>query len=142
VFMQDVEDRTNGTVRLGPGILYRSIKQMPAAHLIQESTERPDPHLDDQRRRYYRLTGSDGASLQPEARCRQSSFAEPVLGEQLIYLAAPESARRPDGEEPVRILLARLAQQTARKLFRGHTLPFSTSAEPLCGAVIKLDSES
>lgn len=55
--MREVEARTDGTVRLGPGTLYRSIKQMLAAGLIEESAERPDPALDDQRRRYYRLTG-------------------------------------------------------------------------------------
>ena len=54
--MQEVEQRTNGKVKLGPGTLYRSIKQMLSGGLIEESEERPDPELDDQRRRYYRLT--------------------------------------------------------------------------------------
>lgn len=55
--MQEVEDRTAGQVRLGPGTLYRSIRQLLDGGLISESDERPDPALDDQRRRYYRLTG-------------------------------------------------------------------------------------
>ena len=42
--------------RIGPGTLYRSIKQMLAAGMIEEADERPDPTLDDERRRYYRLT--------------------------------------------------------------------------------------
>ena len=54
--MQEVAGLTDGAIRLGPGTLYRSIKQMLAARLIQESDERPDPELDDERRRYYRLT--------------------------------------------------------------------------------------
>lgn len=54
--MQEVEQRTDGKVKLGPGTLYRSIKQMLSGSLIEESDERPDPELDDQRRRYYRLT--------------------------------------------------------------------------------------
>ena len=54
--MQEVEQRTDGKMRLGPGTLYRSIKQMLSGGLIEESDERPDPELDDQRRRYYRLT--------------------------------------------------------------------------------------
>lgn len=54
--MQEVEQRTAGKVRLGPGTLYRSIKQMLSGGLIEESEERPDSELDDQRRRYYRLT--------------------------------------------------------------------------------------
>ena len=54
--MQDVNGYTQGKLRLGPGTLYRSIKQMLAQGLIIEWDERPDPALDDQRRRYYRLT--------------------------------------------------------------------------------------
>jgi DNA-binding PadR family transcriptional regulator len=54
--MQEVEARTNGRVRLGPGTLYGSMKRMLSDGLIEESDERPDPALDDERRRYYRLT--------------------------------------------------------------------------------------
>jgi len=54
--MQEVARSTAGTVRLGPTTLYRSIKQMLAAGLIEELEERPDPAADDERRRYYRLT--------------------------------------------------------------------------------------
>ncbi len=54
--MQTVTALSGGTVRLGPGTLYRSIKALLAGGLIAESTERPDPALDDERRRYYRLT--------------------------------------------------------------------------------------
>jgi len=54
--MQEVNFYTEGRLRLGPGTLYRSIKQMLSAGLIIELDERPDPMLDDQRRRYYRLT--------------------------------------------------------------------------------------
>ena len=55
--MRDVEEVSDGHVRMGPGTLYGSIKRMLADGLIEESAERPDPELDDQRRRYYRLTG-------------------------------------------------------------------------------------
>jgi DNA-binding PadR family transcriptional regulator len=55
--MQEVEENTQGEVKMGPGTLYGSIKRMLAAGLVAESDERPDPSLDDQRRRYYRLTG-------------------------------------------------------------------------------------
>ncbi|MDQ2806290.1 MAG: PadR family transcriptional regulator [Chloroflexota bacterium] len=54
--MQEVAARTAGQMRLGPGTLYGTIKRMLAAGLIVESDERPDPVLDDERRRYYRLT--------------------------------------------------------------------------------------
>ena len=54
--MREVEDRTGGEVRLGPGTLYGAIKRMLADGLIEESDERPDPVLDVRRRRYYRIT--------------------------------------------------------------------------------------
>ena len=55
--MGEVEALTDGAVRMGPGTLYGSIKRMLNDGLIEETDERPDPELDDQRRRYYRLTG-------------------------------------------------------------------------------------
>jgi DNA-binding PadR family transcriptional regulator len=54
--MQEVAASTNGRLKLGPGTLYGSIKRLLTDGLIEESDERPDPALDDQRRRYYRLT--------------------------------------------------------------------------------------
>lgn len=54
--MLDVEELSGGAVRMGSGTLYGSIKRMLDQGLIEESDERPDPALDDQRRRYYRLT--------------------------------------------------------------------------------------
>ena len=54
--MREVDERTEGKVRLGPGTLYGSIKRMLSDGLIEELDERPDPELDDERRRYYRLT--------------------------------------------------------------------------------------
>ncbi|MER6808110.1 PadR family transcriptional regulator [Spirillospora sp. NPDC000708] len=54
--------------RLGPGTLYRSIKQLLDAGLIAEAGDRPDPDsADDQRRRYYRLTGTGRQLAQAEA---------------------------------------------------------------------------
>lgn len=55
--MQEVGRRAEGQVKMGPGTLYGSIKRMLADGLIEEAGERPDPALDDERRRYYRLTG-------------------------------------------------------------------------------------
>jgi len=54
--MQDVAAQTNNALQLGPGTLYGCIKRMLAAGLIEESAERPDPEMDDERRRYYRMT--------------------------------------------------------------------------------------
>ena len=54
--MHEVRRITGGAVKLGPGAIYTTIKRLLADGLIEESDERPDPELDDQRRRYYRLT--------------------------------------------------------------------------------------
>lgn len=53
--MQEIGARTGPQVRLGPATLYRSLKRLVEAELIVESGERPA--IDDERRRYYRLTG-------------------------------------------------------------------------------------
>ena len=54
--IQDVADRTGGDVRLSAGTLYRSIQRMLDDDLIVETSERPAPDQDDERRRYYRIT--------------------------------------------------------------------------------------
>jgi DNA-binding PadR family transcriptional regulator len=64
--MRDIEITTEGQVKLGPGTLYGTIKTLLAAGLIEECEVRPDPTLDDQRRRYYRLTGLGRQALQAE----------------------------------------------------------------------------
>jgi DNA-binding PadR family transcriptional regulator len=55
--MQEVATLTDDKMRVGPGTLYGSIKRLLAGGLIEETNERPDPQMDDERRRYYRLTG-------------------------------------------------------------------------------------
>jgi DNA-binding PadR family transcriptional regulator len=64
--MQEVRRITGA--KLGPATLYRSIKQLLSAGLIAEADERPDPELDDERRRYYRLTAAGEAIAADEAR--------------------------------------------------------------------------
>ena len=49
-------ERTNGKLRLDPGVLYRTLRRLHEAGLIEESGRRPAADLDDQRRRYYTLT--------------------------------------------------------------------------------------
>ena len=65
--MQEIAARTNGAMRMGPGTLYGSIKRMLADGLIEASDERPDPELDDERRRYYRLTNFGQRVVRAEA---------------------------------------------------------------------------
>jgi len=64
--MQEIEGATEGRVQMGPGTLYGSIKRMLAAGLIEESDDRPDPTLDDERRRYYRQSGLGRKVLRKE----------------------------------------------------------------------------
>lgn len=66
--MQEVAAMTRGRMQMGPGTLYGSIKRMLQANLIEESDERPDPELDDERRRYYRLTDLGRRALDAETR--------------------------------------------------------------------------
>jgi DNA-binding PadR family transcriptional regulator len=75
--MREVSRATGGRMRLRSGTLYRSIHQMLEAGLIAEAAERPDPALDDERRRYYRLTG----------------FGERVARAESLRLAARLAAR-------------------------------------------------
>src|SRR6185437_14993303 len=53
--MQEVEARTGGATRLGPGTLYGSIQRMRKDGLIAEVPERGEPVHGEERRRYYRL---------------------------------------------------------------------------------------
>jgi len=66
--MQEVSQRTDGRTKIGPGTLYGTIKRLLAAGMIVESARRPDPKLDDQRRRYYRLTAAGKRALTEEIR--------------------------------------------------------------------------
>jgi DNA-binding PadR family transcriptional regulator len=66
--IQDIAMRTNGELRMSAGTLYRSIQRMQEQGLIVESKRRPDPHEDDERRRYYQLTAFGNAVARAEAR--------------------------------------------------------------------------
>ena len=61
--MQDVLARTGGSVRLSAGTLYGAVSRLLEDGLIEELEERPDPEMDDTRRRYYRLTKFGGRVL-------------------------------------------------------------------------------
>ena len=66
--MQDVVQRTGGALKLGAGTLYRSVQRMLEQGLISEVNTRPAPELDDERRRYYRITPFGRAVAKAEAR--------------------------------------------------------------------------
>src|SRR5258708_33517054 len=65
--IQDVASATNGEIKLGAGTLYRSLQRMQEQGLLVETRERPAPELDDERRRYYRITPFGRLVAQAEA---------------------------------------------------------------------------
>jgi len=65
--MQDVAEHTGGHLELEAGSLYRTIRRLQDDHLIEESSRRPAADLDDERRRYYRLTPFGKRVLAAEA---------------------------------------------------------------------------
>ena len=81
--MQEVMTMTQGRMQMGPGTLYGSIKRMLKAGLIAESNERPDPELDDERRRYYQLTDLGRRVLGAEAQ-RLSSLVGTAYSKQIL----------------------------------------------------------
>ena len=80
--MREVAESTNRQINLGPGTLYGTIKRLLNAGMIEESDERPDAAEDDERRRYYRLTGLGRQVVEAEA-CRYNEVAKLVQRKRL-----------------------------------------------------------
>ena len=88
--MREVESMTEGEVTMGPGTLYGTVKKMLNAGLIEETDQRPDPEMDDERRRYYRTSGLGARVLEAEtarlerlvktARTKQARQLKPGMG--------------------------------------------------------------
>jgi DNA-binding PadR family transcriptional regulator len=90
--MQEVELRSAGSVRLGPGTLYSAIKRMLTAGLIEESTDRPVEQDDDARRRcYYRLTRHGRQTATKEAE-RLAALVRVAESKRLIGRKTPAVA--------------------------------------------------
>lgn len=81
--MQDVARQTNDALQLGPGTLYGCLKRMLAAGLVEESD------LDDERRRYYRMTNLGRRAVREEA----SRLANAVTAAKARRLLAPAAGR-------------------------------------------------
>ena len=79
----DVEQRTGGELRLSAGTLYRSIQRMLEQNLIRETRDRPAPELDDERRRYYRITPFGTAVASAEAK-RMSDLVKMARAQGLV----------------------------------------------------------
>lgn len=77
-----VEEATEGGVELGPGTLYRSLKEMLAKGLIREAA--PPVEGADPRRKYYAITAAG----------RREVAAEAARLERLVELARERSLLR------------------------------------------------
>jgi DNA-binding PadR family transcriptional regulator len=75
---REIHQRTGGQLKLGSGALYGSISRMLEQGLIEESGTRPAEHLDDERRRYYRITDFGRACAEAEAN-RLQDLAQSAL---------------------------------------------------------------
>ena len=84
--MKEVEAKTSGQIKMGPGTLYGSIKRMLAAGLIEETDERPAPELDDERRRYYRTTAQGQSVVVVESKRLASTVKTAQAKGVLVYM--------------------------------------------------------
>jgi DNA-binding PadR family transcriptional regulator len=75
---QEVEETTDGQIRMGPGTLYGSIQRMLNASLIEETPQRRRPADDDERRRYYRMTALGKRALESEVNGSRRSCDSPA----------------------------------------------------------------
>jgi DNA-binding PadR family transcriptional regulator len=66
--MQEVTAESGGAVKMGPGTLYGTLKRMLDAGLVEESGERRDPAMNEERRRYYRITSPGRRAAGEEAK--------------------------------------------------------------------------
>lgn len=71
-----LEERMPEHGKILPGALYRTLNRMAELGLIEESDWRPDPMLDDERRRYFRVTEAGIAAARAEAERMESLVRE------------------------------------------------------------------
>ena len=86
--LKEITRRTDGSVRLSAGTLYALVRRATADGLIVESDERPDPALDDERRRYYRLTPL-GRRVAAAEIARLESIVEMARAKKLVPRRSP-----------------------------------------------------
>ncbi len=75
---QEVLDRSGGSIDMGPGTLYRTIRHLEEAGFIAESNARPED--DDPRRRYYAITDAGKSAASNEARRLDAVLADARAG--------------------------------------------------------------
>jgi DNA-binding PadR family transcriptional regulator len=91
--MQEVDEFTAGSTKLGPGTLYRSIQRMLVDGLIEELAIAAHDESDDDRRRYYRLTPKGLATAKSEAQ-RIANLVDAAQRRKLLTGTSAGSSRR------------------------------------------------
>ncbi len=86
--LKEIKRRTDDRVELSAGTLYGVIRRLYSDGMIEESDERPDPDLDDERRRYYRLTEFGRRVVAAEAE-RMESVLQMVRAKNLMRGTEP-----------------------------------------------------
>ncbi|HKW87855.1 MAG TPA: helix-turn-helix transcriptional regulator [Candidatus Acidoferrales bacterium] len=74
--LKEVARRTSDKVRLSAGTLYGNLARLESSAMIAESGDRPAYGLDDERRRYYRLTEFGRSVAVAEARRMEETLAQ------------------------------------------------------------------
>ena len=74
--LKEIDRRTDGEVSFGASSLYAVLKRLLAEGLVEETSERPDPALDDERRRYFRLTVSGRRAVVAELKRLEAMLAQ------------------------------------------------------------------
>ncbi len=74
--IREVDERTDGLIRLRTGTLYTLLQRLVDQRLIEDSDARPAPADDDERRKYYALTSLGRAVLKAEAHRLRSLVGE------------------------------------------------------------------
>ena len=85
--VQDIRDRTDGKVKLLPGNLYAVLRRLMDSGLLAEASRRPAEDLEDQRRRYYRITKLGERVLSADAE-RMKALVQQVEARNLIEVDA------------------------------------------------------
>ena len=83
----DIRHRTQGEVVLSTSTLYGAIQRMMRDGLVERSDVRPDPELDDERRRYYRITEFGRGVMDAEAR-RIERLAEMIRRQRILTMTS------------------------------------------------------
>jgi DNA-binding PadR family transcriptional regulator len=88
--VKELEKRLDGQTKILPGNLYRTLRTMLSEGLIEESDERPDPEIDDERRRYFRLSDFGAEVGRAEAR-RLEGLVQLARSKKLLSSAGTRS---------------------------------------------------